>query len=124
MPAIDATSGSHAVDPPYPAGRRVLITGAAGFFGLALTRAFALSGWEVLAIDVVAAESFRPRSNTPPERVSYRQVDVSDRHATAGIANAQVDMVVHAAALTPTTVQQLEEPERIVDANLGGTLNM
>ena len=124
MSTIDTASGSYAAPRQDPAGWRVLITGAAGFFGLALTRAFARSGCTVLAIDAASPESFHPRGDTPLERVSYRQLDITDRHTTSTLAHATVDLIVHAAALTPTALQQSEEPERIVDVNLGGTLNL
>ena len=58
---------------------RVLITGAAGFFGLALTRAFAGAGHTVLATDAAPLADFLPRPDTPLERVHYLTVDVTDR---------------------------------------------
>jgi nucleoside-diphosphate-sugar epimerase len=105
-------------------GLRVVITGAGGFFGLALTRAFAGAGHTVLATDAAPLADFLPRPATPLERVHYLTADVTDRDSLHDLLGSDIDAVVHAAALTPTDRQQHETPERIVDVNLGGTVNL
>lgn len=103
---------------------RVLITGAAGFFGKALVRAFARAGEEVLAADLGPPEAFRPRHGTPPGQVTYVTLDVADPKAATPGRLGDVDGVVHAAALTPSIVQMQEEPHKLVAVNLVGTLNL
>ncbi len=103
---------------------RVVITGAAGFLGLALTRAFALAGHAVLAADSALPADFRPRSDTPLAQVQYVAIDVTNRASLPDLLGSDIDAVVHAAALTPTALQERDDPERIIEVNLGGTLNM
>jgi nucleoside-diphosphate-sugar epimerase len=103
---------------------RILITGAAGFFGKALVRAFASSGDDVLAADRGSAEEFQTRPGTPAERVTYVPIDVADPATLAVSDLANVDGVVHAAALTPTMDQMRDEPQTLVSVNLIGTLNL
>jgi nucleoside-diphosphate-sugar epimerase len=103
---------------------RVVITGAAGFLGLALTRAFARAGHAVLAADALPPTEFHPRVDTPLGHVQYVTADVTDRAALPDLLGSNIDAVVHAAALTPTALQERDDPERIVEVNLGGTVNM
>jgi UDP-glucose 4-epimerase/UDP-glucuronate 4-epimerase len=105
-------------------GLRVVITGAAGFFGLALTRAFAGAGHTVLAADAAPWADIHPRADAPLQRVRYLTVDVAERDSLHDLLGSDVDAIVHAAALTPNAQQQYENPERIVDVNLGGTVNL
>jgi nucleoside-diphosphate-sugar epimerase len=56
--------------------------------------------------------------------VRYLRADVTDRTAVGEAVGASAAVIVHAAALTPTPALQQEDPERIVDTNLGGTLNL
>jgi nucleoside-diphosphate-sugar epimerase len=101
-----------------------VITGAAGFLGLALTRTFGRAGYAVLAIDSVPPEDFNPRRDTPLAHVRYLRADVTDRTAIRAAVRADAAVIIHAAALTPTLTLQQEDPERIADTNLGGTLNL
>jgi UDP-glucose 4-epimerase len=71
-----------------------LVTGAAGFFGLAIVRALAAEG-EVVATDVAPPTAFAPRDAD----VEYVQLDL--RTASPRALAADVDVVVHAAAITP-----------------------
>ena len=103
---------------------RVVITGAAGFLGLALTREFALAGHAVLAADSAPPTEFHPRADTPLDHVQYVTADVTDRDALPDLLRSDIDAVVHAAALTPTALQEVDDPERIIEVNLGGTVNM
>lgn len=102
---------------------RVLITGAGGFFGRALVRAFALGGEEVVAADIMAPEDFAPRSDTPSDGVSYVQLDVADEGQWSTDRIGAIDGIVQAAALTPTLDQMKEDPRKLVNVNLIGTLH-
>ncbi len=102
---------------------RVLITGAAGFFGRALVRAFALGGEHVVAADILPPEDFHPRSDTPDDMVDYTVLDVGDPDAWSTDVTGPVDGIVHAAALTPSIQQTREDPAGLVQVNLTGTLH-
>ncbi len=102
---------------------RVLITGAAGFFGRALVRAFAQGGDHVVAADILPPDDFVPRSDTPSDRVDYVVLDVGDPAAWSSEVTGQVDGIVHAAALTPSIQEAREDPSRLVRVNLIGALN-
>lgn len=102
---------------------RVLITGAAGFFGRALVRAFARGGEHVVAADILPPDEFLPRSDTPEDMVDYVVLDVGDPDAWSTDVTGSVDGIVHAAALTPSIQQTREDPAALVRVNLTGTLH-
>ena len=93
-----------------------LVTGAAGFFGQAIVSALAHLGCEVVATDRLERDAFSLRTGTPSALVSYVQRDLTED----GIDDivAEVDGVVHAAALTLP-----DDPSGVSDtllrANLG-----
>ena len=102
---------------------RVLVTGAGGFFGRALVRAFARGGEHVVAADILPPDGFAPRSDTPSDRVEYVVLDVADPAAWSTGVTGPVDGIVHAAALTPSIQEAHEDPSKLVRVNLIGTLN-
>ena len=59
------------------AGQRVLVTGAAGFFGSPIVRALALDGSAVTATDRVDEAAFSPRADAPRDAVAYVRRDVA-----------------------------------------------
>jgi len=99
----------------------ILITGAGGFFGKALIRAFTGAGYQVLAADVFPLTEFVPRPGT--EDFRYVRMDVADPVAWESSNLRGVSGVVHAAAVTPTSEQMQANPRSLVAVNLGGTLN-
>lgn len=101
---------------------KVLITGAAGFFGRALVREFALQGHEVVAADILKPDQFVPRDDTA-DSVSYVELDVARKSAWDDARLADIEAVVHAAALTPTVEESQHDPSKLIDVNLIGTLN-
>ncbi len=100
----------------------VLITGAAGFFGSALVRAFARNGEDVIAFDRTAEEQAQRRPDTPAERIRYVTGDVTDRSPLTADRFPDVEGIVHAAALSLPNEREMDQ--QIVDVNLGGTANM
>jgi UDP-glucose 4-epimerase len=102
---------------------RVLITGAAGFFGRALVREFVLAGDDVLAADILSPDAFAPRADTPgAAQVEYMRLNVANEEDWAAPTLAGVEAIVHAAALTPTVEETKHDPSRLIDVNLTGTL--
>lgn len=93
----------------------VLVTGAAGFFGAALVRAFALDGGVVTATDRVPAQTYRPRADVPAGRVVYVARELSRERLDELVA--EVDLVVHAAALTPAS-EEGAVGDALLEANL------
>lgn len=102
--------------------RHVVITGAAGGIGLALTEGFVASGWLVTGIDQLPAQ----------DRAAYRheQADITDETALAAAfdrtwARQPVDAVVANAALTdlehrPATELDYAVWQRIQRVNVDG----
>lgn len=76
----------------------VLVTGAAGFFGLAITRAITMSGAAVIATDRCSTDEFSPRSGSRLDRIDFIARDLSCEPINDLVARASA--VVHAAALS------------------------
>jgi nucleoside-diphosphate-sugar epimerase len=105
---------------------RVLLTGAAGFVvANAVVRA-AAAGAEVVALDLGDPHpDVLARLGADAQRVTWRRGDVGDRAAmVALVAEARPDAIVHGAALTPGDDEERADPARVVDVNLGGTVNL
>lgn len=103
---------------------RVLVTGAGGFVGINLVRGLAERGWHVVALarrlpDDVA----RGFLASVDPHVDWRLGDVTDRDGMASLA-AEVDAIVHAAAVTATPDREAELAARVFDVNAGGTLSL
>lgn len=101
---------------------RVLITGAGGFFGKALVRAFGRGGYEVVASDIGPNSTFQPRCGSG-DNVTYRVLDVTDPAAFSPRRLGELDGIVNAAALTPSAEQMAAQPDRLISVNLIGLLN-
>lgn len=100
----------------------VLVTGAAGFFGLAITRALTREGAAVIAADQVSHESFSPRAGTRPEQVTYVRRNVSSDALEDLVAGA--DVIVHAAAVTPADGEEHEVAADLLETNLGALVRV
>jgi nucleoside-diphosphate-sugar epimerase len=101
---------------------RVLITGAAGFFGKALVRAFGKAGYDVVAADIGPAEKAQPRPGSG-ETISYRTLDITDTSAFSPERVGELDGIINAAALTPSVDEVTADPTRLISVNLIGMLN-
>ncbi len=91
LPLPRATTAPAAAAPPAPSGPVAVVTGAAGFFGRAISRELARRGFRVRGIG---------RSERPDDRHVHEWVraDLADPIAAGALAGA--DVVVHAAAET------------------------
>jgi UDP-glucose 4-epimerase len=93
-----------------------LVTGAAGFFGLAIVRALARAGTPVIASDLVPPSDFRLRAGTPEELVEYVRRDLAGE-SLADVVE-RVAGVVHAAAITPAREDDGEVLDALLAVNL------
>jgi UDP-glucose 4-epimerase len=96
----------------------VLVTGAQGFLGRAVTRLLARSEVEVIALDLTTRES-SSNASTAIHVVS----DITDRQELARIFRQNsIDRIVHLAAILPTAAQR--DPARATQVNVDGSLNL
>jgi UDP-glucose 4-epimerase/UDP-glucuronate 4-epimerase len=101
-----------------------LITGGAGFIGLALAEHLLATSERVVLFDLAP----------PPVDVLARPElagivciggDVTSRtDIDAALAAAPIDRVIHAAAVTPNEQRERSEARGIIDVNIGGTVNV
>lgn len=112
------------------AGRRVFITGAAGFIGFHLAEALLKQGDIVHGFDAmtdyydVALKEARLARLIPHERFSFTQALLEDAPILGDtMANFAPDIVVHLAAQAGVRYS-LENPRAYIDANIVGTFNV
>ncbi len=105
-------------------GRRVLVTGAAGFIGMHAARALLDAGAEVVGVDNyepyydVALKRARVGELTGRPRFVFEAVDLADKDACAGLfARGRFGSVVHLAA-QPGVRHSLVNPEAYLRNNL------
>ena len=108
-----ATAGA-----PIEPGDRVVITGAAGFIGSAVTRAVLAAGAHVVAVDRARRRRPEPRAGLDVERVS---ADIRDRRRDPRrSARARAT-----SSTSPRSTAFWARDPRIFDeVNVGGTLNV
>lgn len=101
-------------------GKRILITGGAGFIGSRLCRSLTERGAVVTAFDNLLEQVHGPDPVVDPALDLIRG-DIRDRAAIeAAVAQVRPEIVVHLAAETGTG-QSADEPSRYSDVNVVGT---
>jgi UDP-glucose 4-epimerase len=83
------------------------------------------AGERVVAFDVMEPDSlFDDLLGESREHVAWVSGDVTDETALGRACSAhEITSIIHAAAITPRRDRELREPKRIIDVNLGGTVN-
>jgi UDP-glucose 4-epimerase len=99
-------------------GRRVLVTGGAGFVGSNLVRRLMTLGAKVTVLDDLFTGQ---RDNLPAEGLRFVEGSVCDP-ATVERLVAEADLVIHAAARN--IVVSTRDPRQDFETNIGGTLNV
>ena len=106
------------------AGRRVLVTGAAGFIGMHVARALCEGGADVVGVDDfdpyydVALKEARARTLTSNPRFTLMRTDLADPGACAALFRAEAPAAVVHLAAQPGVRHSLVVPEAYVRNNL------
>ena len=104
-------------------GKRILVTGAAGFIGSNLTDALLEKGAEVVGFDNLwngKMENLKQAMQNP--KFTFQKGDVRDYDRILHIMK-DIDIVYHEAAFT-SVPQSMVMPEMCNDVNVSGTLNI
>jgi UDP-glucose 4-epimerase len=102
-----------------------LLTGGNGWVPSYIMRRLARRGEQVISYDLMEPDDMlRDFLGDAIERVTFVHGDVT---SLARMREAMrfhgVTRIIHAAAITPRVDREREEPQRIIDVNLGGTVN-
>ncbi len=107
---------------PDSTDETVLVTGANGFVGLNLVQQLGQRGLQVLATSRRPPDEDLPYD--PAQGVEWILCDVTQRDVLVDLVQSRsVTRIVHAAAVTPTPDIEQNDPARVVDVNLAGTVN-
>ena len=101
-----------------------LITGGSGFIGLALAERLIAQGERVVLFDL-AAPGMDLLARPELRGAALVTGDVTDAADIDRAMNeARIDRVIHTAAMTPNVQREHDQARRIVDVNIGGTVNV
>jgi UDP-glucose 4-epimerase len=102
-------------------GRRILITGGAGFIGTTLARRLVADN-DVIAVDNLHRDTLSSTDLGEEPRFSFHQADVLDAEAMRELAQGATH-IVHCAAIAGVDTV-LESPVRTMRVNMIGTFNV
>ncbi len=100
-------------------GRRVLITGGAGFIGSTAADQFIAAGWDVAILDDLSSGK---RGNVPAGARFY-PVDVRSEAAVEAVKKERPQVICHQAAQIDVR-RSMADPRFDADVNVGGLLNL
>ncbi len=98
----------------------ILITGGMGFIGLSLANKLVELDYSVTVVDL---KELPRRGRHLSSRVEVLKADISDYEQISILEKSRFEAVFHCAAQTSARISQ-ESPERDVDSNVKGTLNV
>lgn len=102
-----------------------LVTGGNGWVPSHIVRRLAHRGERVISYDLMEPDQLLlDFLGHARELVTFEHGDVTDVRQMGEVAGRHaVDAIIHAAAITPRIDRERREPARIIDVNLGGTIN-
>ncbi|GAC1506119.1 MAG: GDP-mannose 4,6-dehydratase [Candidatus Dormibacteraceae bacterium] len=114
------------MEPPEDSGRRILITGGAGFLGVNAALAFIAGGWHATLLDNLSRpgteRNLKWLLTEHPTRTTFFKEDVRNAGALAEhVANQ--DAILHLAGQVAVTTS-LVDPTTDFEVNAGGTVNL
>ncbi len=105
---------------------KVLVTGGGGFLGLNIVKRLLYEGDEVVCLDQneLGAEALE-FLNDHSSAFFFEKGDVRDFEKIRSVLNRyDIRRVIHAAAVTPSLKEEQANPERIMEINFSGTVNV
>jgi nucleoside-diphosphate-sugar epimerase len=102
-----------------------LLTGGNGWVPSFVLRQLAQRGERVISYDLMPVDDvLREHLDDAIANVTFVHGDVTDGEHLLDIAQeAGVTRIIHTAAITPRLWREQKEPRRVIDVNLGGTIN-
>jgi UDP-glucose 4-epimerase len=103
-----------------------LVTGGNGWVPSHIVRRLARRGETVVSYDLMEPDQFLiDFLGSDCDRVIFERGDVTDLARLGEVAGRRgVVNIIHAAVITPRIDREQREPARIIDVNLGGTINV
>jgi len=105
---------------------KVLVTGGGGFIGLNIVKRLLYEGDEVVCLDQneLDAEAL-DYLNDHSAAFFFEKGDVRDFKKIRSVLDQyNIRRIIHAAAVTPSLDEEQANPERIMEINYGGTVNV
>jgi UDP-glucose 4-epimerase len=100
-------------------GKKILITGGAGFIGSTIADRFVAAGWEVAVVDDLSSG----KREQVPAAARFYPCDVRSAAAAEAIEKEQPDVLCHHAAQIDVR-RSMSDPRFDADVNVGGLLNL
>lgn len=100
-------------------GKRVLVTGGAGFIGSHVAEAFLEAGWSVTVLDDLS----RGKRTNVPSGADFIEADIRAPAAREALAGGGFDVLCHHAAQIDVRIS-VEDPRLDCDINLSGLVNL
>jgi UDP-glucose 4-epimerase len=100
-------------------GRRVLITGGAGFIGSHVAQAFVAAGDDVTVLDNLSTG----KRNQVPREATFHHLDITSPDAARLVRDGRFDVICHLAAQIDVR-KSVADPAADAQLNIGGSLNL
>jgi UDP-glucose 4-epimerase len=103
-----------------------LVTGGNGWVPSHIVRRLARRGERVISYDLMEPDDLlREMLGDSIRQITFVHGDIANRDALMRAAGEHgVTRIIHAAVITPRRWREEQEPVRIIDVNLGGTVNV